>query len=67
MHPSIALMRRYVEDYTNAHDLSVCTEIMHPDYSIHIGGETLSFDRYVAMVEDAFDRFAHDFIVGPVF
>ena len=29
--PFVALMRRYVVDYTNSHDLAVCDEIMEPD------------------------------------
>ena len=52
--PFVALMRRYVEEYTNAHDLEVCGEIFHPDYRIHIGGTTLGFDGYRDMVRDAF-------------
>jgi hypothetical protein len=55
--PFVALMRRYVEDYTNAHDLDVCDRIFHPDYRIHIGGSTLGFDDYKVMVRDAFARF----------
>ena len=35
--PFVALMRRYVVDYTNAHDLSVCDEIMEPDYVLRMG------------------------------
>lgn len=55
--PFVTLMRRYVEEYTNAHDLEVCDEIFHPDYRIHIGGTTLEFDGYREMVRDAFGRF----------
>ncbi len=57
MHPSIALMRRYVVDYTNAHDMTQCSTIMEPDYRIHIGGETLGFTEYTEMVEGAYARF----------
>jgi len=35
--PFVALMRRYVVDYTNSHDLSVCDEIMEPDYVLRMG------------------------------
>ena len=35
--PFVALMRRYVVDYTNSHDLSVCDEIMEPDYDLRMG------------------------------
>ena len=53
----VTLMRRYVEDYTNGHDVSLIPELMHPGYTIHIGGLTLGFDEYVAMVEGAYERF----------
>jgi len=55
--PFVALMRRYVEEYTNAHEFDVCEQIFHPDYRIHIGGATLGFDQYREMVRDAFVRF----------
>ena len=35
-------MRRYIEDYVNPHDVSVCEEIMTPDYVVHIGGRHLA-------------------------
>lgn len=37
MNKFVALMRRYVCDYTNRHDFSVCDEIMVPDYTLHMG------------------------------
>ncbi|WP_214405270.1 ester cyclase [Pseudonocardia lacus] len=37
MDPFVALMRRYVVDYTNRHDTSVCAEIMEPDYTLRMG------------------------------
>lgn len=40
--PFVALMRRYVVDYTNAHDLSVCDEIMEPDYVLRMGPHVLA-------------------------
>jgi len=45
IHPFVALLRRYVFDYTNSHDLAVCDEIMHPDYRVHISGLTLERDK----------------------
>jgi hypothetical protein len=63
-------MRRYVVDYTNGHDLSVCDEIMGPGYRITIGGETLEFDAYKAMVGWAYERFpdlrlvVHEFVTN---
>lgn len=35
--PFVALMRRYCVDYTNRHDLSICAEIMEPDYTLNMG------------------------------
>lgn len=40
--PFVALMRRYVVDYTNSHDLSVCDEIMEPDYVLRMGSHVLA-------------------------
>ncbi|WP_219413508.1 nuclear transport factor 2 family protein [Pseudonocardia nigra] len=37
MEPFVALIRRYVVDYTNRHDTSVCAEIMEPDYVLRMG------------------------------
>lgn len=37
MNKFVALMRRYVYDYTNRHDFAVCDEIMAPDYTLHMG------------------------------
>lgn len=37
MNKFVALMRRYVCDYTNRHDFEVCDEIMVPDYTLHMG------------------------------
>ena len=38
----VALMRRYVNDYTNRQCLSVCDDIMHPDYTLRMGDYVLS-------------------------
>ncbi len=37
MNKFVALMRRYVYDYTNRHDFAVCDEIMVPGYTLHMG------------------------------
>lgn len=58
MEPFVALMRRYCIDYTNSHDLSVCDEIMHPEYVVHIAGMDLRRDaEYKPAVRQVFDRF----------
>jgi predicted ester cyclase len=38
VHPFVRIMQRYIEDYCNHHDTSVCQEIMAPRYVVHIGG-----------------------------
>jgi len=56
--PFVALMRRYAIDYTNSHDLSVCDEIMEPDYVVHIAGMSLVRDAaYKPAVEFVFAQF----------
>lgn len=57
MEPFVALMRRYCIDYTNAHDQSVCDEIMHPDYAVNISQVQLPRDTlYKAAVKAIFER-----------
>ena len=69
--PRIDVMHRYVEEYTNRHDLSIAREIMHPDYQFTMGDTTLDLESYLAMVEDALVHFTDlrlvvdEFIVGP--
>lgn len=53
----VRLMHRYVEEYTNAHDLAVAREIMHPEYRFHMSGQSLDLDAYLDMVAGAFDHF----------
>ena len=53
----MALMKRYVVDYTNAHDLRVCDEIMSPAYRFQVGADSFSFADYKELVRQAFDRF----------
>ena len=56
MHPFVALMRRYCIDYTSSHDLSVCDEIMEPEYVVHISGFDLRRDEsYRPQVQLLFD------------
>lgn len=58
MEPFVALMRRYCIDYTNSHDQSVCDEIMHPDYVVHISQVHLPRDLlYKPAVKAVFERF----------
>jgi hypothetical protein len=58
MDPFVALMRRYCIDYTCSHDLSVCDEIMRPDYLVHISGyDLVRDDTYKPAVERVFAHF----------
>ena len=58
MEPFVALMRRYCIDYTNSHDQSVCDEIMHPGYVVHISQFALPRDAlYKPAVAQIFQRF----------
>lgn len=65
------VMRRYVEDYTNGHDIAAARQILHPDYRFTMVGATLDLETYLTMVEDAFARFADlrlvvdEFVIGP--
>lgn len=69
--PFVALMRRYCIDYTNAHDQSVCDEIMAPEYVVHISGFDLPRDAaYKPAVARVFARFpglqlqVHEFVTN---
>jgi len=71
MEPFVALMRKYCIDYTNSHDQSVCDEIMHPDYVVHICGNDLQRDPgYKPAVAEVFERFpglgllVHEFVTN---
>ena len=71
MEPFVALMKKYCIDYTNSHDQSVCDEIMHPDYVVHISGVDLPRDAaYKPAVRRVFDRFpglgldVHEFVTN---
>jgi hypothetical protein len=59
MEPFVALMRRYVNDYTNRHDVSVCPEIMEPDYTLRMGPHVVAGrdERYVPASRKQFTQF----------
>ncbi|MGH3630791.1 MAG: ester cyclase [Sciscionella sp.] len=59
MDPFVALMRRYVVDYTNRHDTSVCAEIMEPDYTLRMGAHVVSGrdDAYIPASRKQFAQF----------
>lgn len=71
MEPFVALMRKYCIDYTNSHDQSICDEIMHPDYVVHIAQADLPRDLlYKPAVKGVFERFpglglvVHEFVTN---
>jgi len=59
MHPFVRIMQRYIEDYCNCHDPSVCEEIMAPEYVVHIAGRDLAGrdERYIPAASAAFASF----------
>lgn len=59
MEPLVALMRRYVVDYTNRHDTSLCAELMEPDYTLRMGSHVVAGrdDVYVPAAARQFEQF----------
>jgi SnoaL-like polyketide cyclase len=59
MEPLVALLRRYVVDYTNRHDTSVCAEIMEPDYTLRMGSHVVAGrdDAYLPAAAAQFRQF----------
>lgn len=59
MEPFVALMRRYVVDYTNRHDTSVCAAIMEPDYTLRMGPHVVAGrdDAYLPASRTQFAQF----------
>jgi predicted ester cyclase len=59
MDPFVALMRRYVVDYTNRHDTGVCAEIMEPDYVLRMGPHVVAGrdEAYVPAAAKQFTQF----------
>ncbi len=59
MEPFVALMRRYCLDYTNRHDVSVCEEIMEPNYELRMGQYVLTGrdDKYIPAAQAQFKQF----------
>jgi predicted ester cyclase len=57
--PFVALMRRYVNDYTNRHDTSVCAEIMEPDYTLRMGPHEIAGrdELYIPAARKQFTQF----------
>lgn len=59
MDPFIAVMRRYVVDYTNRQDASVCAELMDEGYTLRMGPHVLSGrdEHYVPAARRQFEQF----------
>lgn len=59
MEPLVALMRRYVVDYTNRHDTSLCAELMEPDYTLRMGAHEVAGrdELYIPAAQRQFDQF----------
>jgi predicted ester cyclase len=41
IHPLLAVLRRYVVDYLQSGNPTICAQIMEPDYVLHMGGTDL--------------------------
>jgi hypothetical protein len=59
MHPLVRIMQRYIEDYCNRHDASVCLEIMAPEHVVHIAGRHHRGrdEQYIPAASQAFANF----------
>jgi hypothetical protein len=59
MEPFVALMRRYVNDYTNRHDTTVCADIMEPGYTLRMGPHVVAGrdDSYIPASMQQFTQF----------
>ncbi|MBN9099834.1 MULTISPECIES: ester cyclase [unclassified Pseudonocardia] len=57
--PFVALMRRYVNDYTNRHDTSVCAGIMEPGYVLRMGPHLVDGrdEVYIPAARKQFEQF----------
>ncbi|WP_326837024.1 nuclear transport factor 2 family protein [Amycolatopsis rhabdoformis] len=57
--PFVALMRRYVNDYTNRHDVSVCADIMEPGYVLRMGPHEVAGrdEAYLPAAQRQFEQF----------
>ena len=55
----MSLARRFVVEFMNGRDTEVCREIMHADYSLHVGGTVIAGrDReYLPAVRQQLDQF----------
>jgi predicted ester cyclase len=55
----VALMRRFVVEFFNGHDTRVCTELMDPEYRLHVAGDVIigRDAHYVPAVQRQFDQF----------
>ncbi|MBW3602931.1 MAG: nuclear transport factor 2 family protein [Actinobacteria bacterium] len=68
----VALVRRYVEDWLNAADPTVCEEILDPGYTVHISGQHLRGrdEGYIPATMRQLEQFpglvvtVHDLLVG---
>ncbi len=57
--PTVRLLQRFCEDWLNAADATVCTEIMRQDYAVQIGGIVLTgLAAYVPATLGQLEQFA---------
>jgi hypothetical protein len=71
--PIVAVLRRFAVDFFTAHNLSVCAEIMTPDYQLTVGRTIIAGrdQHYLPAVEQQLSQFpglamtVHDVVVTP--
>ncbi len=59
MHPLISLAHRFTVDFFNGHDVSVCTQIMSPDYTLRLGDYVIAGrdTQYMPALQKQFEQF----------
>lgn len=59
MEPIVGLLRRFVVDCFNRHDLGVCRDLMEPTYRLRIGDHVIAGrdEQYVPAVRRQFEQF----------
>jgi hypothetical protein len=59
--PFVAVMRRYQIEYASVQNIAVCKEVLAPDYTLHVGGNSISGrdETYIPAAEAAFHQFPY--------
>lgn len=59
MHPLVSLAHQFTVNFFNGHDVSVCTQIMAPDYSLRLGDYVIAGRdaQYMPALQQQFEQF----------